>query len=136
MKIDAILNLGQRRRRTLDRVRGFATVVGAGSIVIGTLKGKDNYAVYGRVEGDCDLTSTLVLGESGHWIGNVRAAVVVIAGTVEGNVTATEKLELAATARIHGDLASPVIAIAEGALYDGEVRMETKLSRFDERRQT
>ena len=114
----------------------FATVIGPESAFTGNFTGRDNYVVYGRVDGDCDLAATLVLGETGCWNGNIAATHIVIAGQVTGDVKARAKLELAPTARITGDISSPVIAIAEGAVYEGKLRMDrdTRLTHFSERR--
>ena len=138
MKISALLHLGQNRlRRTIDRVGEFATVIGPEAVFTGAFQGKDNYIVHGRVEGQCDLDGTLFLGERGRWEGDITAANVVIAGEVRGDVTAREKLELAASARIRGNIKSPVIAMAEGAAFDGKVDMAQapQLTRFSEKRE-
>lgn len=87
----------------------------------GDLTGAENYRVYGRVEGNCDLKGRLFLGPAGRWTGDIAAEHVVIAGEVHGDVYASARLELHPTARIHGNIASPVIAMAEGARYDGEI---------------
>lgn len=128
----------KRRRRTLDQVGDFSTVLGPQSTYMGVFQGKDNYLVYGQVQGECDIDGTLMLGEGSRWRGNIRAANVVIAGTVEGDISATAKLELTASAQVHGKITSPVMAIARGAVYDGQVRMtkNTQLTRFNERRET
>lgn len=114
---------GKKERRSIDKVKDFGTLVGADSHFSGTLKGKDNYAIYGTVEGDCDLSGALLLGPTGRWKGNITAAVVFVAGEVEGNVTALEKLEIAPGARVRGNLSSVSIAIADGAVFEGEVKM-------------
>ena len=128
----------KRRRRTLDQVGDFSTVLGPQSTYMGVFQGKDNYLVYGQVQGECDIDGTLMLGEGSRWRGNIRAANVVIAGTVEGDISATAKLELTSSAQVHGKITSPVMAIARGAVYDGQVRMtkNTQLTRFNERRET
>jgi cytoskeletal protein CcmA (bactofilin family) len=139
LNINSILKFAQaRHRRSLDQVREFATFIGPGSVFTGNFQGRDNYVVLGRVRGNCDLDGALVLGEGGSWEGHITATNVVIAGEVTGNVTAREKLELAPSARIRGDMTGPVIAIAEGAMYDGQVVMgrQTRLTRFNERRST
>ena len=129
------INLGHTKgRRTLDKVEGFTTSIGPQAVFLGALEGDGHCIVYGRVIGDCHLTSTLVIGEGGSWEGDIHAANVLIAGKVEGAVVAREKLEIVSTARIHGKLTSPVIAIAEGAVHDGEVHMG-ELRRFTDRRE-
>ena len=137
MKFEDILKIGKKRdRRTLDRVEEFATMIGPESVYLGVFQGKDNHIVYGQVQGDCEIEGILVLGEGGSWKGNIRAASVVIAGRVEGDIHATNKLELARTAHVHGKITSPVVAIARGAVHDGSIRMakQTQITRYRERR--
>jgi len=125
----------RKNRRTLDRTE-FPTVIGEYMTYRGDLSGTGNFLVHGRVEGRCDIDGHLLLEPTAHWEGDIAATHVVIAGEVVGDVYATTKLELQATARIRGNITSPVIAMAEGALYDGEIRMRPKpqLVRFNEKR--
>jgi len=118
------LNLGNSKgRRTLDKVEGFATCIGEGSHFTGSLKGDGHCIIHGTMEGECDLNGTLVIGENGRWIGDILAMNVLIAGQVEGNVTAKEKIEIISTARVKGAITSKVMAIAEGAIHEGNVHM-------------
>ena len=114
---------GRKGRRSIDKVNDFGTLIGVDSHFSGTLSGTDNYAIYGSVEGDCDLSGALLLGAGARWKGNITASIVFIAGHVEGNVTAHEKLEVARGAKVKGNLSSAAIAIAEGAVFEGEVKM-------------
>ena len=78
----------------------------------------------------------VVLAAGAFWKGQLVADYVKVAGKIEGDVTARTKLELEATAVVTGDLASPVIAIAEGAVYEGTIRRprSTQVTRYVERR--
>jgi len=128
------INLGKSKgRRILDRVEGFATSIGPAAHFRGSISGAGHCIVYGRVEGDCDLDGTLVIAEGGHWVGEVVANNVLIAGQVEGSLMAREKMEIISTARIRGKLTSRAIAIAEGAVHDGELQMGD-VTRFADRR--
>ena len=139
MKLEDILmfNKNKDRRRTLDRVESFTTMIGPQTVYMGVFQGKDNHIVYGEVQGECDIEGTLVLGEGSRWTGNIRAANIVVAGRVEGDIHAVNKLELTRTAHIHGKITCPVVAIARGAVHDGSIRMEkqTQITHFDERRE-
>jgi len=131
------VNLGRSKgRRTLDKVEGFSTVIGKDSHFTGTLGGAGNYIIHGRVEGDCNIEGTLVVAEHGHWVGNITAGCVLIAGTVDGDVTARDKMEIISTARIKGKITSAVLAIAEGAIHEGVVAMAGKpdFKRFKDKR--
>lgn len=131
------MNLGRSKgRRTLDKVDGFSTAIGKDSHFTGTLGGAGNFIIQGKVDGDCDIAGTLVIAEGGHWTGNISAACVLIAGTVDGDVTARDKMEIVSTARIRGKITSAVLAIAEGAIHEGVVAMASKpdFTRFKDKR--
>ncbi len=137
MKISTLFNLGHKKQhRAQDGVPEFITIIGAGSRYTGSVNGVGNYLVYGYVVGDCDLDGTLVLRAGARWVGNIVARHVVIAGEVVGHVVAHAKLELHESARVSGDLTSPIITIAEGGIYEGEICMDknTVLHRFNKRR--
>lgn len=140
MKIENILKAFGRkqRRRTLDHIEDFSTMLGPNSVYMGVFQGKDNHIIYGEVQGECDLEGILVLGEGSRWKGNIRAGSIVIAGRVEGDIQATQKLELARTGYVRGKITSPVVAIARGAVHEGSIRMvkQTQVTRFVERRET
>lgn len=121
---DSVLQLGKKKhRRTLDKVGGISTVVGAGSKFVGEISGAENVVIHGQIEGDCDLSGTVVVEEGAKWVGTVNASNIIIAGTVIGDINATEKLELASSAVIEGNLKGPVIAVAEGAVIKGNMHM-------------
>jgi len=131
-KINLTVNKG---RRSLDGIDGFTTSIGVGSIFTGTIGGSGHTIVLGNVEGNSELDGTLVIGESGCWLGDITAKHIVIAGQVEGSVTARETMEIVCTAKIRGRLSSPFIAIAEGAVHEGEIHMG-EVKRFTNQRDT
>ena len=132
------ISLGKKQgRRILDRLDGFSTSIGADNILVGEIRGEGHCIVLGRVEGDSVLQGTLVIGENGSWKGKIEAQNIVIAGQVDGSILAREKLELVSTARVKGSLNSPIIAIAEGAIHDGEIHMRDDgeyVKRFSDQR--
>lgn len=121
---DTVLQLGKKKhRRTLDQVGGISTVIGAGNKFVGEISGEENIVIHGEIEGDCDLQGTVVVEEGAKWLGTVKASNIIIAGLVKGDIIATQKLELTSTAVIEGNLSAPVIAVAEGAVIKGGMRM-------------
>lgn len=133
---------GKRRKRRFFDDTGAAdderpsNVVGAGTRLRGTLSGRGNYLISGHFEGNGEIEGSLVLAIGAVWKGHISADDVIIAGVLHGNVTVQNKLELAASAVIHGDLAGPTIAIAEGAVYQGQVRTTKRgqVKRFKDQR--
>lgn len=126
----------KQRRRSADQLTVFSSQVGIGTLLEGELNGKGSYHIQGEVVGDGDIEGAVVLAAGAYWKGNVTADYVQIAGKVEGNVAARSKIELTATAVVTGDLSAPVVAMAEGALYEGAISRprNTQVTRYSERR--
>jgi len=122
------------RRRSLDQLEKLPIILGRDSVHIGHFRGTSDYVVHGRVEGDGDIDGTLMIGPDGLWVGNVTADNVIIKGRVDGHIHARFKLELRPSARVKGNLSSPLIAIAEGAVVQGQISPDSVLTRFRERR--
>lgn len=121
-------------RRSLDQLGKLPTILGREVVHVGALTGQNHFMIHGRVHGNGDIDGALLIGPEGQWIGNIVADNVVIKGRVHGNIHARFKIELRPSARIKGNLTSPVIAIAEGAVIDGHVSPDSVVTRFRERR--
>lgn len=89
----------------------------------GELVGEENILINGRVTGAIKLKGDLVVGQSGVVEADVEADTVVIQGTVKGNVTARNHLEIQATGKMIGDITARSIDIKEGSAFEGRSRM-------------
>lgn len=125
-----------KKRRIMDQANQFSTLLGPKTRFIGTIHSSDNCIVYGQIEGDCHSDGVLILGEEGRWRGDISATKVIVSGSVKGNLEAVEQLELSASAHVAGDISTPVLAMAEGAVHIGGVQMgrPTDVVHFRERR--
>lgn len=99
---------------------GKSSVRGATRIT-GTISGPGDLELDGELIGDVSVSGLLVVGEKGSVQGKVTAGNMVLAGCVRGRVTARERVEVRASARMEGNIVCQKIAIAEGAYLDGEV---------------
>ena len=124
------------KRRVTDTNRQ-TTYIAASTKITGTLTGQGAYVFCGTVEGDCDIQGPLTLAEGGVWRGTMKAVDIVVAGTVEGDVVAKQRVEIGGTARITGSLSGNSIAVAEGAIIEGEIKVTSgePLTTFQEKRQ-
>ena len=124
------------RRRISDSAKGPTTFIAKGTKLTGKLTGEGAYVFCGEMEGDCDIQGPVTLAEGGLWTGTLRATEVVIAGVVEGDVIATKRVEIAGSARIVGSLSGHSIAVAEGAVIEGEIKVASgdEPQRFAEKR--
>jgi len=122
------------KRRSLDHLERLPTILGRGSVHIGPLEGQEHYVVHGQVQGDGQIDGMLMIGPDCLWVGNIEADVVIVKGRVEGDIHARFKLEVRSSARIKGNLTSPLVAIAEGAVAQGQISSDSIVTRFTERR--
>jgi cytoskeletal protein CcmA (bactofilin family) len=103
------------------------SVLGPGIIWKGNLRGSGGVRIEGAFEGDISLRGLIVIGETGRiTCENMRANSVIVAGTVNGCITA-EKLDIRSTGRIWGDVTVVALSTEEGAFLRGQVRMEEKV---------
>jgi cytoskeletal protein CcmA (bactofilin family) len=92
----------------------------------------------GTVEGDCEIDGPVTLAPGAKWQGTMRATDIVVAGTVHGDVIARQRVEVAGTAQITGSLSGNSIAVAEGAIIEGEIKVTSGAApvKFEEKRQS
>ena len=108
----------------VQAVERITSVLGAGVIWQGQITGSGGVRVEGTFEGQISLKGLLVVGETGKvTCENLRAASVIVAGAVKGNITA-QKVEIRATGRVWGDIVTTAFATEEGAFLRGQIRME------------
>jgi len=103
--------------------RKLETIVGDGTLIAGQVSVKGTIRIDGIVEGDVQA-DWVVVGETGKILGNTRSRGIVVGGSVEGNIEATESVELMGNASMVGEIRAPKLAVSEGAVFDGRSRMK------------
>ena len=105
--------------------------IGKSVSIKGELSGSEDVYVDGQLEGKLDLGgNSLTVGPNGRVHANIVAKTVTVAGTLDGNIQASERTELRKTAVVNGDVQTRRIAIEEGAYFKGklEILAESKVS--------
>jgi cytoskeletal protein CcmA (bactofilin family) len=109
--------------------------IGKSVVVKGELSGSEDLYVDGHVEGSITLRGqSLTVGPNGRVRANIEARNVILHGQVDGNITASDRVELRKSASLKGDIATARIAIDDGAYFKGTIdiqkpetpRVETK----------
>jgi cytoskeletal protein CcmA (bactofilin family) len=99
--------------------------IGKSVVIKGELSGSEDLYVDGQVSGTIELrNNSLTIGPNGQVRANITAKNVSIQGTVEGNVTAVERVELRKSGVVNGDVFTKRIAIEEGAFLKGKVDIQ------------
>ena len=111
-----------KSRRFRDRTSGAPTLINEGCKISGVITGKGDYQVSGEIEGDCEIDGTVTLTRTGYWNGTINASHVVVSGHVEGDIVAAGKVEISDSAKITGKVSGEAIAVAEGAVVEGQMK--------------
>ncbi len=98
-----------------------ATVIGPDTKIKGEMSFDNNCKLLGRFEGTIRAKGSLHVAEGAVCRAEVNTTSISIDGSVEGNVTATDKIQLNAKSKMTGDLVAGKLIVAEGATYDGHV---------------
>ena len=99
------------------------TLIAKTSHVEGTIKGAGEVRIEGTVKGKLDCSALVVVAHGGTVEAELRAETITISGKLKGDAFATQKIELAPTAEVEGDITSPRILIRDGASFEGQVVM-------------
>jgi len=98
------------------------TVLGRTLVVQGQLSGGEDLLIDGQFEGNINLEShCLTVGTEGRVKAEIRARQVVILGSVTGNLSAREKVDIRRTGHVVGDVVAATVAIEEGAYFKGSI---------------
>jgi cytoskeletal protein CcmA (bactofilin family) len=99
--------------------------IGKSVIIKGDLTGSEDLTIEGQVEGKIELRqNVLTIGANGKIKAQIFAKIVIVQGDVQGNITATERIDIRDNGSVDGDLSSPRIAIADGAHFRGSIDMQ------------
>jgi cytoskeletal protein CcmA (bactofilin family) len=102
--------------------------IGKSLHVKGELSGNEDLVIEGSVEGKITLNGhSVTIAQTGRVAAEIQAKSVVVGGQVKGNITAEERVEVAATGAMVGDVRSPRVVLADGARFKGSVDMDGKV---------
>jgi len=102
--------------------RRMAAWVGKALLIQGKITSTENLTIDGRVEGTIELGErSLTIGAGASVEADLAAQTIVISGAVAGNVKASVKVDLQATASVDGDIVSPLIVMVDGAVVSGKM---------------
>ena len=109
--------------------------VGSGTAFTGEATFKAMMRIDGQLSGRITSSSgTLVIGTNGKVDANIEVAVATIHGTVNGDIIATQRLELGRSAKVNGNIQAPSLIIEQGALFEGSCKMTQAAAAADSKK--
>jgi cytoskeletal protein CcmA (bactofilin family) len=100
---------------------GGGTVIGASVLIKGQITSQEDLRLEGEAEGQVHVEGRLTIGAQGKVRASITARELVTAGTVDGNVNATERVVLTKDSRLTGDVKTAGIVIEDGAYFKGGI---------------
>jgi cytoskeletal protein CcmA (bactofilin family) len=99
-------------------------LIGSSILIDGEIAGDEDLIVLGTVKGKISVKENLIIERSGVVDADIETQNVEVAGQVNGNIVASNKVDLKAESRVSGDIKAPRILIEDGASFRGSVDME------------
>lgn len=101
-----------------------STVIGAGITVDGEITTDDDVVVHGTVRGKLTAREGITIEHGGTVDADIAGGAMSIAGSVTGNVSSTDRVDLQPGAKVVGNVKATRITIADGAQFKGNVDMD------------
>lgn len=102
-----------------------------GSKVSGKLSFEGPARIDGQIDGEINAKDSVVIGESAVVTAQIKAVSIVVAGKISGDITASQRIEIRPSAKVIGNLTSPVLVVHEGAVFEGHCAMQPEGARED-----
>lgn len=100
--------------------------LGEGTKFKGVLRFKETVRLDGFFEGEIITNDTLIVGEKAHIVAELSVGTIISLGKIEGNITASKKIEIRANSELIGNIKTPLLFIEESASFKGQCDMTSK----------
>ena len=108
--------------------KGMQGRIGGGIRIRGELRGEEDLVIQGKVEGTITFPRNHLTVDSQALItANVDVHEITVKGEVQGNTTASNRVEILADAKVAGDIRAPRLVMQDGARFRGRVDMQVDL---------
>jgi len=114
--------------RKVPDAAGEMTLIGKSVVIKGEISCSEDLYIDGQVEGVIDPKGhRLTIGPNGRVKANVNACTVIVQGKLEGDIIASDRVDLRQSAIVMGNIATQRISIDEGAYLKGSINIQKDL---------
>jgi cytoskeletal protein CcmA (bactofilin family) len=111
--------------RAASHGSGEVAVIGRSIQINGDVRGDEDLRIEGDISGTVQLkNSNLTIGKEGKVRADVYAKSITVHGTTEGDLYATERVNVHIDAHVRGNITAPKVSIEEGAKFKGSIEMD------------
>jgi cytoskeletal protein CcmA (bactofilin family) len=101
-----------------------ASVVSAGTKIIGELIIADSFYIDGEIEGNIDSSNIITIGKNGKIFGTISAKTVIVGGEIKGKIEC-ESCEILSGGRVKGEVFSASLVIEAGGILEGSSHLKS-----------
>ena len=95
------------------------SIIAADVEITGTIKTASAIRIDGKLDGELNCAADAVIGKKAVIKGNLSVNSVIVEGNVQGNITAKDKIDMKASAKVNGDISSKRLAVEDGVTFIG-----------------
>ncbi|MBL7665404.1 MAG: polymer-forming cytoskeletal protein [Bacteriovoracaceae bacterium] len=110
----------------IERKGDVCAVIEEGCRFEGNLSFNGVVRIAGDINGSIFSNDTLIISEGALINADINANVILISGTVKGNIKATSRVEIRKPARFEGTITAPSLIVEEGVIFHGVTKMKEK----------
>lgn len=101
------------------------TCIGPSVVIRGTVEGREDLRLEGRVDGEVSNPNhRVIIGKSGRVKADVSARIIEVEGSVVGDLNGSERVVVAATGNVRGNIKAPRVSLENGAQFKGSIDMD------------
>jgi len=100
-------------------------IIGEKTKLEGEIDADNSIRIDGEFKGTIHCRGTLVIGAGAEVNADITANAAIIGGSVNGAITASDKIDIHTTGEIYGDLTAPVLQIERGVVLEGSCTINT-----------
>src|SRR5262249_39981989 len=123
-------SLADRVAPATEAVSGRQAYLDRSSKVEGKLTFDGPARIDGQVDGEI-LAKDLIIGESALITAQIKGASIIVAGTIKGEIIASQRIEIRASGWVSGKITSPILVVHEGAAFEGHCAMQSEKAHAD-----
>jgi cytoskeletal protein CcmA (bactofilin family) len=95
------------------------SIIGEGSEFKGEFTINGLLRIDGKFKGTIETEGKVLIGQTGEATTDIKARVVVVGGTVRGNIFASERVIMLSTGQMYGNIITPSLMMEDGVIFDG-----------------
>lgn len=115
--------LGKKNGRHMSSTGEVSAFLGKGTSFEGKIRFEGMFRIDGAFHGEVLSGGSLIIGNTGAVDGQINVTNLIVNGRMAGNATASDRIEIAPSGEIRGDIQTPTLVMSEGATFGGNCQM-------------